>query len=244
MGEILLFTCAIVLCIVIYIVYKKDDKIPYEVYRNNQYQYCSGYRPDYVNYPNQGLPYYNSGYKLNNDYSNFKNQDYGYRAKMLQSPGYYLKNYVDSATKSPYNDISKMQNLNRLNNNSFINNDSNTPDSIHRFRYQGVNYGYDNSYFKNLSGTEDRFKRKTNATTQPPLENNYKIINAGDFFGKDFQDDEHSGQKTEMKKVQINSPNNSPLISLLKTKEPQKREHYPKSIIKRLEFSDTKKTFK
>lgn len=243
MGAILLLTCTIILCIVLYIVYfKQKQNLPYP-YQTTYYPRGPTFYPT-ESYRKPQIPPSDSKYYYNNNYSNFKynynylnntnskspngNFDYSIKAKILQSPGYYLKNYRNDGSSNI--DYYGKDNFNYMN----------TPESIHQMKYNNIDYNQEN---------RDKIRM---LETNP---NNFKIINAGDFLSQYNKNSLSQTNTTNNKNVVLNTPaSTSAFKSIFKPEQssgfnntlnkdvPIENKNYPsdeaKSIIKKLEFTE------
>ena len=266
MGEILLLTCTIVLIFVLYIFYKKDqEKMKIQYYPNyienpnGNDLYNLQFRNKYLNYSNQYI-YHNNNQYSNLNYNPYNNNIYD-RSKSnmhqqiemsktyLQSPSYYIHNYIDPTTKksNPYNNNFKNNYKNTDNHNSlngkritFGNNDNINFEKENNIKIINASEFIDNfkySYTKNNLNYEDTTNKKNDIINTPKS-------NASDFIsilkmGQSSMNKEYISKNNNTNKNNdiiegfsnfINETNN--LNSL--------KEEEENSIIKKLNFTDEK----
>ena len=231
MGEIILFALTIILILILYIIYKKDENNNFDL---NAYFY-SRFNNNYNNIPqNYNVPsFYMNNNQFNNNnyqnqfndkyysnsitYGNFKNNEYNYPPQpnfnntynKSNNKSYNNNTFEISNLKSPgylLNELNSTQN--KIQNKNYDNNNDIKFDAF--LPGNRITFGMNND-------SSEKYNKKNN--------NNLKVIYADEFFSKQHPITSNEKidifQSTDKKKTVINSPdsNVSNFLSIFKSKK-------------------------
>ena len=226
MGEIILFALTIILILILYIIYKKDE--------NNNFDFNAYFYSRFNNYnnipPNYNVPQYymNNNQFNNNNYQNqFNDKYYSHNIKYenFKNNEFYQPNfnntYNKSNNKSYNNNTFEISNLKSP---GYVLNDLNsTQNKIQNKNYNNYN---DIKFGEFLPGNRITFGMNNDSNEKYNKKNdNLKVIYADEFFSKQHPIKSNEKidifQSTDKNKTVINSPdsNVSNFLSIFKSKK-------------------------
>ena len=253
----MLFTCSIILIFVLYIFYKKEqekNKMPYyPLYQAIPFGndiYNRQYRNNYLNYSNQ---FVNNNYEIPNwnNYNQKKNNE-SYRnnnlqknmlnSTFLQSPSYFIHDYIDKS------------------NNKLFNNENQKPkNSLHVLNGKRITFGNEDNlmfekknsvrtinaeeYIDNIKYLYNNNSINKNSTNKKDYLNNTPKSNLSEFISMSKVDQMEDMSVIFSEKENTNSKNcnNNELSNKNMKQQNSLKNHFEDTVIKKLNFTEEKK---